>query len=96
VEGASDSKPLLRQSNDRIRRIINAAHQFGCWDSNDSHIMFPEPRIPSLVALRTVTHVMANSINLDSEPRFRAIKVENVGADWMLTTKYRLFRRPLS
>jgi hypothetical protein len=96
VEGAPDSKLLRRRSNDRIRRIINAVYQFYCRDTNHRHSTFFEPRIPPLVALRAITHVMAHSINLDSETRCCTVKVENIGANRMLTTKYRLSRRTLS
>ncbi len=49
-----------------------------------------QPSIAALVALRSIAHSVAYSVNLNPEACFRAIKVEHVGSDWMLAAEDRL------
>jgi hypothetical protein len=56
--------------------------------------VFLQPSIAALVVEWSITHVMADSINLHSEVRFRAVKIEYARADWMLTAKDWLPRQP--
>jgi hypothetical protein len=92
VEGASDSKLLRRQSDDRIRRIIVSVYQLGCRDTNHGHSMFFEPEIAALIPSRAISHIMAYPINLNRQIRFRAIELEHVGSHRMLAPEYRLSR----
>ena len=49
-----------------------------------------KPGVATNISLRSIAHVMACTIDLDREPRFRAIEIEHEWADRMLTTKHGL------
>jgi hypothetical protein len=80
----------LRHSNDGIRRFIDFAGQIICDNMHDCYAVFFKPRVAANIALGTVAHVMACTVDLDREPRLRAIEIKHVWADRMLTTKYGL------
>ena len=54
---------------------------------NDATI---EARIAAFVVLRSITHAVAYSINLDREMCFGAIEIEHVWTDWVLAAEDRL------
>jgi hypothetical protein len=87
VEGAPASKHLRRQSDDGVRGFINTVIQIRNWYSHHRNSVFLEPQIAPFVALRLITHIVAYSIDLNGEMCLRAIKIEDVWADWMLAAK---------
>src|SRR5581483_951024 len=96
VEGATASTLLRRHANDGVSRFIQVRRQFGCCDSHDLHALLQEPSVAAFVSFRMAAHVVAQPVDLDGEFRLRAIKVEDVGADWMLAAKNRLSRYALA
>ena len=96
VEGASGSEHLRRHSNDRIGRFINPTGQFACGNAHHSHAACLKPSVAADIALRPIAHVVTYPIDLDREARFRAIEIEHIWPDRMLTTKHWLSRRALT
>jgi hypothetical protein len=88
VEGAQDSKLLRRESNDGVRRFIDVAAQLHRRNAHDCHAVLLEPSVTVFVVLRPIAHIVAYAVNLDGEMRFRAIEVEDIGADRMLAAEY--------
>jgi hypothetical protein len=83
-------KPRRRHANDCVSRFIDCAGQIICDDTHHCYAMFFEPRVATNIALWTVAHVMACTIDLDREPRLRAIEIEHVWADRMLPAEHGL------
>ncbi len=96
VEGARDSKHLHSRSNDRIRRFVKVPQQLGCGDAHYGHAVLLEPSVTPLVTLGSIGHVVAYAVNLDREIRFRAVEIEHIWPDRVLTTKNRLSRHALT
>jgi hypothetical protein len=94
VEGASElptrsADQINRHANDRISRFINLTRQIVCRNMNYRYALTFKPSIAAVIALRPVAHVMTRAVNLDGEPRFRAIEIKYVWSDWMLTAEAR-------
>ncbi len=87
VEGARASKLPRRHSNDRVHRFVNSLRKFSGGDAQYGHTMLLQPSVAANIALGPIAHVMANSVDLDRQPRPRAIKVQHIRSDGMLATK---------
>ena len=57
------------------------------------YAVFFKPGIATNISLRSIAHVMARTVDLNRETRSRAIEIEHIRADRMLTTEYGLSRR---
>jgi hypothetical protein len=68
--------------------------QFRCGNADDGYTMFPQPRISTVIALRSITHAVAYPVNFDREVCFRAIEIEHVRTHWMLAAENWLTRQP--
>jgi hypothetical protein len=88
VEGARASKHLRRQSDDGVRRFINAAIQIRSRYSHHRNSALLEPQVAAFITQRLIAHIVADPIDLNGEMGFRTIKIEYVWADRMLTAKY--------
>jgi len=74
VEGALVRRHLVRHPNNRIGNFVDT-HNVNSSDANNGDAAFCEPRVVSLVALRSISHVMAYAINFDREPRLGAVEI---------------------
>ncbi len=90
VEGASASEQICRHSNDSVSRFVDFTNQVACRDTHHPHAVLREPSVSTNVALRPITHVVADAIKFDSQACFRAIEVEHVRSYRMLATENRL------
>jgi hypothetical protein len=49
--------------------------------------MFHKPRVAHHITLWSITHVMANAIQLDCQTCRSAIEIQDIWADWMLPSE---------
>jgi len=77
-----------RKLKNGIRDIIDAAHQLAYADPYDGYALPLKPTVTARVELRPLAHIVAHPVDLDREPRFRAIEIKNVRPHRMLTPKH--------
>ena len=70
-----------RHSHDGIGHLINPTHHFAGRDPHHRHAAFLEPRVAARVALRAITQVVTYAVDLDRQPRLRAIEIEHIGSN---------------
>jgi hypothetical protein len=82
VEGARGSifNHRRRRPNDPIGYVVERSHRLDSCDSHNRHALRLEPGVTALIALRAVLRVVADTIDLDGEPRPGAIEVEHIRA----------------
>jgi hypothetical protein len=73
-----------------VHGFFKSIAQFGCGNADNSYTLFPEPCVAAFVAGCPIGHVMADSVDLNSEPRGCTIEIENIRANRMLAAKNRL------
>ncbi len=91
VEGSS---ALSAEKPDRIGDGGWILENVRCWKASNGEALFDEPGVSRFVALGAITHIMGDAVDLDDEPGFSAVEVEDIEADRMLapeTNAGRLF-----
>jgi len=89
VEGALQH--VHRHAEDRVGGLIyfRAARQLACVNTHHRHALRRKPFVAVDVALRSVTHLMSNSISLDRKTRLCTIEIEHIRPNGMLSPKNR-------
>jgi hypothetical protein len=83
-----------RHACDRGGDLIVIAHRLACRNAHHQKPMRAKPSIAADVALRPVTQVVAQPVDLDRKARLRAKEVKHIAPNGMLATEDRP-RRPL-
>jgi hypothetical protein len=86
----------LGHSHNSVDGIVELVDNVARGDPHYCDALCFEPRVPTHVALRAITDVVAHAIDLDREPCLGAIEVENIAAYRVLAAKGRRPRRTLS
>ena len=70
-----------------IRRVVKTAHKIAHGYSHNRDALRFEPFRSPQIALWPIAHVVSDSIDLNREARPRAIEIERIGPDRVLTAK---------
>lgn len=69
------------------RNSVEVLHDLGSGKAERDDAQLEQLFIPLRIACWSIPHVMRDTVNLDREPRLRAIKVEHIVANGMLAPK---------
>jgi hypothetical protein len=79
------------QINDQLRRRASILQNILCRNPDYRDPPYQQPRITRRIAGWPVAHVMRNPINLNRDAVFKAVKVEDVRPNRMLSAKFQTF-----
>jgi hypothetical protein len=85
--GGGGRDHLDRHSHQPIRRVVKTAHKIAHGYSHNRYALRFQPFRSPQIALWPIAHVVSDSVNLNREARPRAIEIEHVGPDRVLTAK---------
>ena len=70
-------------STKNLSQVFVAQH-IGSADAQRTNALLCEPGLPPLIMARLGCGIMCPTVDLDRQTRGRAVKIENIGTDWML------------
>ena len=86
VEGLCAARAAGR--NDADRRRVHIPKHLGRRDMQDGKPALPQELVPRFIALRSVPHVMRDTVDLDRQLRRRTVEIEHIGSARMLLADF--------
>ena len=93
--GETEGCSTLAISNHALGHILCRFQHLSGGYPHDFNPVFVQPGIALFITLGPITHVMCNSVNLKSDLRHGAVKIENIWSYRVLATKVDTVRRSL-